>query len=124
MTFTQRLLKFLMGAAIGLVFVAMAFGPRAFSCNYFPNARVLEEARAKKLRVSDEAMTFFENEKLDSTFLTKKLFNKSKIDFDKSNKDGVPCRTYLADYEDDTRNYQMVFEVCKENSELISIKKK
>ena len=124
MTFTQRLLKFLMGAAIGLVFVAMAFGPRAFSCNYFPNARVLEEARMKKLRFSDEAMTFFEQEKLDSTFLNKKLFNKSKIDFDKSNKDGVPCRTYLADYQDDTRDYEMVFEVCKETSKLVSIKKK
>jgi len=124
MTFTQRLLKYLMGVSIGLVFVAMAFGPRAFSCNYFPNARVLEEATAKNLKLSNEAATFFETEKLDSNFLQKKLFKKSKIDFDKSNKDGVPCRTYLADYKDDTKDYQMVFEVCRETSKLVSITKK
>ena len=124
MTFTQRLLKYLMGVSIGLVFVAMAFGPRAFSCNYFPNARVLEEAYAKNLRFSKEAEAFFAAEKLDSTFLKKKLFSKSKIDFDKSNKDGVPCRTYLADYKDDTKDYHMVFEVCRETSKLISITKK
>ena len=124
MTFTQRLLRYLMGASIGLVFVAMAFGPRAFSCNYFPNARVLEEATAKNLQFSKEATAFFEAEKLDSIFLKKKLFSKSKIDFDKSNKDGVPCRSYLADYKDETKNYEMVFEVCRETSKLISIKKK
>lgn len=124
MTFTQRLLRYLMGASIGLVFVAMAFGPRAFSCNYFPNARVLEEATAKNLQFSKEAKDFFEAEKLDSVFLKKKLFSKSKIDFDKSNKDGVPCRSYLADYKDETKNYEMVFEVCRETSKLVSIKKK
>lgn len=124
MTFTQRLLRYLMGASIGLVFVAMAFGPRAFSCNYFPNARVLEEATAKNLQFSKEAQEFFEAEKLDSVFLKKKLFTKSKIDFEKSNKDGVPCRSYLADYKDESKNYEMVFEVCRETSKLISIKKK
>lgn len=124
MTFTQRLLKYLMGVSIGLVFVAMAFGPRAFSCNYFPNARVLEEATAKNLKLTNEAAVFFETEGLDSTFLQKKLFSKSKVDFDKSDKNGVPCRTYLADYKDDTKDYQMVFEICKETSKLISIKKK
>jgi hypothetical protein len=124
MTFSQRLLKYLMGVSIGLVFVAMAFGPRAFSCNYFPNARVLEEATAKRLRYSDEAVTFLKSEGLDSTFVKEKLFNKSKIDFDKSNKDGVPCRTYLADYKDDTKDYQMVFEVCRETSKLVSVTKK
>lgn len=124
MTFTQRLLKYLMGVSIGLVFVAMAFGPRAFSCNYFPNARVLEEATAKNLKLSSEAIAFFEAEKLDSTFLKKKLFSKSKIDFKNSKKDAHPCRTYLADYKDETRNYHMVFEICKETSKLISINKK
>ena len=124
MTFTQRLVRFLMGGSIGLVFVAMAFGPRAFSCNYFPNARVLEEARAKKIKFSSEAMDFFEAEKLDSVFVYKNLLTKSKIDFDKSNKDGKPCRTYLADYNNESKNYQMVIEICKEDSKLVSITKK
>lgn len=124
MTFSQRLLKFLMGTAIGLVFVAMAFGPRAFSCNYFPNARVLEEATAKNLRFSPQATEFFKAEGLDSNFLKKKLFAKSKVDFENSKKDAVPCRTYLADYQDETKNYHMVFEICKETSKLVSINKK
>lgn len=124
MTFSQRLLKYLMGVSIGLVFVAMAFGPRAFSCNYLPNARVLEEATAKNFRYSNEAVEFLKAEGLDTTFVKKKLFAKSKVDFDKSDKDAVPCRTYIADYKDDTKDYQMVFEICKVTSKLISVTKK
>lgn len=71
MTFTQRFMKFLLGVGIGMVFVAMAFGPRAFSCNYFPNARVLDEAYSKKLSISDEAQAFLNAEKLDTIFLKK-----------------------------------------------------
>ncbi|MBF0596106.1 hypothetical protein [Faecalibacter rhinopitheci] len=126
MTFSQRLLRFLMGASIGLVFIAMAFGPRAFSCNYFPNARVLEEATAKNLQLTEQASQFVRSEGMDSIFLYKQLFGKSKIDFDKSDINGIPCRTYLADYssKDKTKNYKMEFEICKETSKLISISKK
>jgi hypothetical protein len=126
MTFSQRLLKYLMGVGIGLVFVAMAFGPRAFSCNYFPNARVLDEAYSKRLSFSPEAQAFLKAENLDTVFLKKELFAKSKIDFDRSKKDQTPCREYLATYEskDKTKNYEFVFDVCKEDSKLKTIQKK
>ena len=126
MTFTQRFMKYLMGVGIGLVFVAMAFGPRAFSCNYFPNARVLDEAFSKRLAISPEAQAFLKAENLDSTFLKKELFAKSKVDFDKSKKDQVPCREYFATYEskDNTKNYEFTFDICKEESKLVSIIKK
>ncbi len=126
MTLTQRFMKFGMGVGIGLVFIAMAFGPRAFSCNYFPNARVLDEAYSKRLSFSPEAQAFLKQENLDSVFLKKQLFAKSKVDFDKSKKDQVPCREYYATYEskDKTKNYEFTFDVCKEDSKLVSIKKK
>lgn len=126
MTFTQRFMKFLLGVGIGMVFVAMAFGPRAFSCNYFPNARVLDEAYSKKLSISDEAQAFLNAEKLDTIFLKKELFKRSKIDFSKSKKDQVPCREYVASYEskDNSKNYDFTFDICKEDSRLVSITKK
>ena len=115
-----------MGVGIGMVFVAMAFGPRAFSCNYFPNARVLDEAHSKRLSFSPEAQAFLTAENLDSTFLKKELFAKSKVDFDKSKKEQVPCREYFATYEskDNTKNYEFTFDICKEESKLVSIIKK
>lgn len=79
MTFTQRFMKYLMGVGIGLVFVAMAFGPRAFSCNYFPNARVLDEAFSKRLAISPEAQAFLKAENLDSTFLKKNYSKEVKL---------------------------------------------
>lgn len=126
MTFTQRFMKYLLGVGIGMVFVAMAFGPRAFSCNYFPNARVLDEAYSKKLSISPEAQAFLKAESLDSTFLKKELFKRSKVDFDRSKKDQVPCREYIANYEskDQTKKYDFVFDVCRETSKLVSIQKK
>ena len=72
MTFSQRFMKYLLGVGIGMVFVAMAFGPRAFSCNYFPNARVLDEAYSKRLSFSPEAQAFLKQENLDTVFLKKK----------------------------------------------------
>ena len=126
MTFTQRFMKYMMGVGIGMVFVAMAFGPRAFSCNYFPNARVLDEAYSKRLSISPEAQAFMKTENLDSTFLKKELFKRSKVDFDNSKKDKVPCREYLANYKskDNSKDYNFVLEICKENSKLVSIEKK
>ncbi len=126
MTFSQRFLRFMMGVGIGLGFLAMAFGPRAFSCSYFPNARVLDEAKFKRLSLSAEANQFFADEKLDSVFLKDQLFKKSKIDFDNSKKDQTPCREYIANYtsKDRKQDYVFTFEICKETSELMSIKKK
>lgn len=126
MTFPQRLSKFLLGVGIGLGFLAMIFGPRAFSCSYFPNARVLDEAKFKRLELSPQAIQFFDAEKLDSVFLKDQLFKKSKIDFDNSQKDKTPCREYIANYQskDKTKNYDFTFEICKETSELVSIVKK
>ena len=126
MTFSQRFMKYLLGVGIGMVFVAMAFGPRAFSCNYFPNARVLDEAYSKRLSFSPEAQAFLKQENLDTVFLKKELFKRSKIDIDRSQKDKVPCREYIANYtsKDNTKNYEFAFDVCREDSRLVSIEKK
>ena len=126
MTFSQRLMKYLLGVGIGMVFIAMAFGPRAFSCNYLPKARVLDEAYSKRLSISPEAQAFLKAENLDSTFLKKELFKRSKVDFDNTKKDQKPCREYIANYKskDETKNYDFVFDICREESKLVSIKKK
>ena len=109
-----------------MFFVGIVFSGKDTRCNYFPNARVLDEAFSKRLAISPEAQAFLKAENLDSTFLKKELFKRSKVDFDHSKKDQVPCREYLANYKskDNTKDYDFVLEICKEDSKLVSIKKK
>ena len=47
MKFYQRLAYYLVGFVIGLFFVAMVLSGKDTRCNYFPNARVLNDLRNK-----------------------------------------------------------------------------
>lgn len=117
MTFARRFRLFGLGFLIGLLFLAIFFGPRAFQCSYFPNARALEEASSKPIYFEEEArITYTQQEKLDSAFMISELLKKSKItNFGTDEVNATPCRTYRATYEKE-KNYRFVFRVCQDRT--------
>lgn len=121
MTFLKRLRFYLIGFSIGVVLVTLIFGPRACQCSYLPNARVLEEAKFRPMFYSDEARAFMEKENIDSVFLYKRIFSKSKItNFGTEEVRTEPCRTYRAVYEGPPA-YKLVFEICENETILKEI---
>ena len=63
MKFAHRFAYYLIGLIMGLFFVAAVFSGKDTRCNYFPNARVLNDLRNKPFYYSDKASENFYEER-------------------------------------------------------------
>lgn len=84
MKFYQRLAYYLVGFVIGLFFVALVLSGKDTRCNYFPNARVLNDIRNKPFHYDTEAARRLSEDWIDSTDI-KNILTNGDVDFDKSN---------------------------------------
>jgi hypothetical protein len=92
MKFAQRFAYYLVGLVIGLFFVAMVLSGKDTSCNYFPNARVLNNIRTKPFEYSKAASEVLAQPWIDTIDIKNTLkygdvdFNNSNTEFGKSEK--------------------------------------
>ena len=96
MNLRRRFSLFGIGFAAGIVIVLFVLNGKNASCNYFPNARMLEILRNKERVYSDEALDLLRIENIDSMEVVK-LFSNGDIDFSKSKVRQEPCRYYWID---------------------------
>jgi len=85
MKFYQRFAYYLVGLVIGIFFVAMVLSGKDTRCNYFPNARVLNDLRNKPFNYSEIASKKLSQKWVD-TIDIKNTLTYGDVDFDKSNK--------------------------------------
>jgi len=79
-----RFAYYLIGFVMGLFFVTAVFIGKDTRCNYFPNARVLNDLRTKPFQYSDKAQQILAQKWVDSTDI-KNTLTYGDVDFDKSN---------------------------------------
>ena len=84
MKFYQRFAYYLVGLVIGCFFVAMVLSGKDTRCNYFPNARVLNDLSTKPFNVSDIAAEKLKENWVDLNDI-KNTLKYGDVDFDKSN---------------------------------------
>jgi hypothetical protein len=84
MKFYQRFAYYLVGLVIGCFFVAMVLSGKDTRCNYFPNARVLNDLSTKPFNVSDIVAAKLKENWVDMTDI-KNTMKYGDVDFDKSN---------------------------------------
>ena len=84
MKFYQRFAYYLVGLLMGCFFVAMVLSGKDTRCNYFPNARVLNDLSTKPFNVSDVAAAKLKENWVDMTDI-KNTLKYGDVDFDKSN---------------------------------------
>jgi len=84
MKFVHRFAYYLIGLVMGCFFVALVFSGKDTRCNYFPNARVLNNLRTKPFQYSDKAIQTL-NEKWVDTADIKSTLTYGDVDFDQSN---------------------------------------
>ena len=84
MTFRYRFAYYLIGFIMGMFVVAMVFMGKDTRCNYFPNARVLNDLRNKPFNYSDKAQQILAQRWVDTTDI-KNTLTYGDVDFDKSN---------------------------------------
>ncbi|MBC7493443.1 MAG: DUF4258 domain-containing protein [Flavobacterium sp.] len=109
MKFYQRFAYYLIGLTIGIFFVAMVLSGKDTRCNYFPNARVLNELRSKPFNYSIEASRKLAEDWIDTVDI-KNILTYGDIDFDKSNIIYQKGKLYVIDGQT-TKNKKITLKV-------------
>jgi hypothetical protein len=99
------------GFAIGIVLVFFFLGGKNSSCNWLPNARMLEIIRSKQISYSEEVQSKIKDATIDSTDINYILVE-GDIDFSKSQVKNNPCRNYLINGELDDQEVSITVIIC------------
>ena len=117
MKFTYRFAYYLIGLLMGLFVVAAIFSGKDTRCNYFPNARVLNDLRNKPFVYSDKASQIL-NEKWVDTADIKNTLKFGDVDFDKSNLPLEKGKLYTF-YGKTAKNQEITVEVINYSNKAV-----
>ncbi|MDX1328231.1 MAG: DUF4258 domain-containing protein [Arenibacter sp.] len=124
MAFLKRLGFYLIGLAIGIVFLTVFFKKKTEGTDtefcYFPNCRTLKDIRSKEVTYSDAINKLLEENKLDSTDINHFLRN-GNVDFRNSDTKSTPCKTYLIEAPINDKKAILRVSNCPEKSILEDI---
>ena len=109
MKFVHRFAYYLIGLVMGCFFVALVFSGKDTRCNYFPNARVLNNLRTKPFQYSDKAIQTL-NEKWVDTADIKNTLTYGDVDFDQSNVDFKKGKLYIIEGKT-VKNQEIILKV-------------
>jgi hypothetical protein len=96
MKFTHRFAYYLVGLIMGLFVVAAVFSGKDTRCNYFPNARVLNNLRNKPFHYSEKASRILAEKWIDTSDI-KNTLKYGDIDFDQSNIEYKKGKLYVVE---------------------------
>ncbi|CAI2768120.1 DUF4258 domain-containing protein [Flavobacterium collinsii] len=117
MKFAHRFAYYLIGLVIGCFFVALVFSGKDTRCNYFPNARVLNNLRTKPFQYSDKAVQTL-NEKWVDTADIKSTLTYGDVDFDKSNVPVNKGKLYIIEGKT-SKNQEIILKVINYEDKAI-----
>jgi hypothetical protein len=117
MKFSYRFAYYLVGLVMGLFVVAAIFTGKDTRCNYFPNARVLNDLRNKPFVYSDKASQIL-NEKWVDTADIKNTLQFGDVDFDKSNINVEKGKLYTV-YGKTAKNQEITVEVINYSDKAV-----
>ena len=117
MKFTYRFAYYLIGLLMGLFVVVAIFSGKDTRCNYFPNARVLNDLRNKPFVYSDKASQIL-NEKWVDTADIKNTLKFGDVDFDKSNLPLEKGKLYTI-YGKTAKNQEITVEVINYSNKAV-----
>jgi hypothetical protein len=98
MRFRHRLGWYSVGFFLGLFFVSMVFLGKDTRCNYFPNARVLNDFRSKSFKYSPEAREDMRQLGMGENDIIAILHN-GDVDFSRSNVPYEGGKKYIVEGE-------------------------
>ncbi|WP_395050016.1 DUF4258 domain-containing protein [Flavobacterium sp.] len=109
MKFSHRFAYYLIGLIMGSFFVAAVFSGKDTRCNYFPNARVLNDLRNKPFNYSDKASQIL-TEKWIDTIDIKNTLKFGDVDFDQSNVEFKNGKIYVIEGKT-VKNQEIILKV-------------
>ncbi len=98
MSIRKRILYFVIGLFIGIIFVQIIFDKKDVSFDYLPNDRVLKTLRTKQRVFDQKALSFFQQEQIDTSKI-EFFLKESNVNFERSRQREKPCNFYLIESE-------------------------
>jgi hypothetical protein len=117
MTFRYRFAYYLIGFIMGMFVVAMVFMGKDTRCNYFPNARVLNDLRNKPFNYSDKAILILSQHWVDTTDI-KNTLTYGDVDFDRSNIKVGSGKRYIIEGKT-AKNKEIILEVVNYDNKAV-----
>jgi len=117
MKFQYRFAYYLIGLIMGLFAVAAIFSGKDTRCNYFPNARVLNDLSNKPFFYSEKASQIL-SEKWIDTIDIKNTLKFGDVDFDKSNLNVAKGKLYTV-HGKTTQNQEITLEVINYSDKAV-----
>ncbi|WP_339920080.1 DUF4258 domain-containing protein [uncultured Flavobacterium sp.] len=117
MKFFHRFAYYLVGLVIGLFFVSIIFSGKDTRCNYFPNARVLNDLRNKPFEYSEKASKVLAEKWID-TIDIKNTLEYGDVDFDNSNTEFNKAKLYVIEGKT-TENQEIILKVSNRENKAI-----
>ncbi len=117
MTFKYRFAYYLIGFIMGMFVVAMVFMGKDTRCNYFPNARVLNDLRNKPFNYSDKAKLILAQRWVDTTDI-KNTLTYGDVDFDQSNIKVGSGKRYIIEGKTQ-KNQEIILEVINYSDKAV-----
>jgi len=109
MKFSHRFAYYLIGLIMGSFFVAAVFSGKDTRCNYFPNARVLNDLRNKPFNYSAKASQILDEKWID-TMDIKNTLKFGDVDFDQSNIEFKKGKIYVIEGKT-VKNQEIILKV-------------
>ncbi|EJL60474.1 DUF4258 domain-containing protein [Flavobacterium sp. CF136] len=117
MKFVHRFAYYLVGLVMGCFFVALVFSGKDTRCNYFPNARVLNNLRTKPFQYSEKAIQTL-NEKWVDTADVKNTLTFGDVDFDQSNVPFNKGKLYIIEGKT-AKNQEIILKVTNYENKAV-----
>ncbi|MEO0046973.1 MAG: hypothetical protein RL705_2164 [Bacteroidota bacterium] len=117
MKFYQRLAYYLVGFVIGSFFVVLVLSGKDTRCNYFPNARVLNDLRNKPFHYDTIATQQMRKGLADKADI-KNILTYGDVDFDKSNIPAEGGKKYVI-YGQNTKEKKITLEVINYSDKAV-----
>lgn len=117
MKFVHRFAYYLVGLIMGCFFVALVFSGKDTRCNYFPNARVLNNLRTKPFQYSEKAIQTL-NEKWVDTTDVKNTLTYGDVDFDQSNVPSNKGKLYIIEGKT-VKNQEIILKVTNYENKAV-----
>jgi hypothetical protein len=118
MKFYARFAYYIFGFAIGIFFVSMIWSQKGVSCNYLPNARVLNDIRQKPFYYSAQADSAFAQGWINKDDIKIVLTN-GDVDFSRSNKPVPGGKLYVIKGETAKKEFVVLEVVNAEDKALL-----
>lgn len=117
MKFYQRFAYYLVGLVMGCFFVAMVLSGKDTRCNYFPNARVLNDLSSKPFTVSEVAAVKLKENWVGMVDI-KRTLKYGDVDFDKSNVKYKNGKIYIVEGRT-TNNQPIILEMINYTDKVV-----